>query len=311
VTLEYTPGIKITDYDRLDDAAISRAELAELLLQTYLQMILVDGFFHADPHPGNVFAAQGPTLILVDFGMVGRITPRMTEAIRVLFLGIVRRDFDAIVQSLVRLNFVRSSADMIMVKRTVAWTVNTFYSLSFGELRDMDPRDVLEQTQEVFRAEAFQVPTNFAFLGRALGTLIGLCTGLDPSFQFMTTAEPYAREMMAAEGRTAGVRRVAGEMRNIALTTATLPQLAQSTLQGVGDLQWLQRDLTDITNLVVFIDRTLKAIIYGLLTVGFLVAGAFTIQRFRLMAVIFLIIAAVFMLRLLGFLVRSRRSVRR
>lgn len=91
VTLEYTPGIKITDYDKLDDAAISRAQLAELLLQTYLQMILVDGFFHADPHPGNVFAAPGPTLILVDFGMVGRITPRMTEAIRVLFMGIVRQ----------------------------------------------------------------------------------------------------------------------------------------------------------------------------------------------------------------------------
>ncbi len=311
VTLEYTPGIKITDYDRLDDAAISRAQLAELLLQTYLQMILTDGFFHADPHPGNVFAAPGPTLILVDFGMVGRITPRMRDAIRVLFVGIVRRDFDAIVRALVQLNFVRSSADMIVVRRTVAWTVNTFYSLSFGELRDMDPRDVLEQTQEVFRAEAFQVPTNFAFLGRALGTLIGLCTGLDPSFQFMTTAEPYARELIASEGRTAGLRRLTAEMRNIALTTSTLPLLAQSTLQGVGDLQWLQRDLTDITNLVVFLDKTLKALIYGLLSVGFLIAGAFLIQRYRLMSVIFLVIAAVFILRLLGTLVRSRRASRR
>ena len=157
---EYTPGIKETDYRGLDDAGINHSELAEILLQVYMQQIMVDGFFHADPHPGNVFARPGPYLILVDFGMVGRLTPRMRDSLRVVFVGIVRRDFEAVVAALVRLRFVRPGSDFGQVRRTVAWAVDSFYEMSFAELRLVEPREILDQTYDLLRAEAFQIPTS-------------------------------------------------------------------------------------------------------------------------------------------------------
>jgi len=307
LTLEYMPGIKITEYERIEEAGISRSDLAEILLQCYLQQILVDGFFHADPHPGNVFAAPGPVLVLVDFGMVGRITPKMRESIRAVFLGIVRRDFDAVVRALVRLNFVRASADLALVRRTVAWVVDTFYEMSFAELRDVDPRLVLEQTREVFLTEAFQIPTSFAFLSRALGTLLGLCTGLDPDFQFVTVAEPYARHLIREGGAPLTLDRLADEAKRIILTTAAIPGLAHNALQGIGDGEWVRRDLDNVSRGLVRVERMVRALLYGLLATAFLISAAFLAPKFNILAIIALAVTMLLILRVAVHMLTSRR----
>ncbi len=307
LTLEFMPGIKITEYERIEEAGISRSDLAEVLLQCYLQQILVDGFFHADPHPGNVFAAPGPTLVLVDFGMVGRITPKMRDNIRALFIGIVRHDFDAVVRALVRLNFVRPSADLSLVRRTVAWAVETFYEMSFAELRDVDPKLVLEQTQEVFQAEAFQIPTNFAFLSRALGTLLGLCTGLDPDFQFMTVSEPYARGLIREGAATLTWDRLANEAKRFILTAANLPTLTQNTLQGIGDADWVRQDLTNVSRALVRVERMVRGLLYGLLATAFLISAAFLAPKYTALAIIGLVITCLLILRVAVHMLTSRR----
>jgi predicted unusual protein kinase regulating ubiquinone biosynthesis (AarF/ABC1/UbiB family) len=308
ITLEYVPGIKITAYERIEEADINPSGLAELLLQVYLQQFLVDGFFHADPHPGNVFARPGPTLVLVDFGMVGRLTARMRDDLRDIFLGIVRRDFDAIVRALVRLHFVRPGTDLALIRRTVIWTLDTFYEMSFAELRDVDPRDVLDQTSDLFRLAAFQIPTNFAFLGRAIGTLAGLCTGLDPDFQFATVASPYARQLMA-EARTprAVLSSARKEATQLLVTTSNLPRLASDVLEGVGDAQWIRRDLGNITRVILLVERIVRALMISLLAAAFMISGAFLYPKYHLLALIAILIAAVLILRVVFFVITSRR----
>lgn len=308
ITLEYTPGIKITDYDRLDEADISRSALAEVLLQSYLQQILVDGFFHADPHPGNVFARPGPVLVLVDFGMVGRLSPRTRDDLRDLFLAIVRRDFDAVVKGLVRLHFIRSGADLGLIRRTVMWTIDTFYEMSFAELRDVDPRDVLEQTYDVFRAEAFQIPTTFAFLGRAIGTLTGLCTGLDPNFQFASVAAPYARRLIASgQSALSAVRNVGKETRQLFLTTTSLPRLTRDALEELSDTEWVRRDLGNVSRAIVRVERMVRALLLGLLATAFLISASFLAPRYNVLAIIALVITALLILRVILFMLTSRR----
>jgi predicted unusual protein kinase regulating ubiquinone biosynthesis (AarF/ABC1/UbiB family) len=309
ITLEYTPGIKITEYEKIEAAGISRSDMAEILLQTYLQQIMVEGFFHADPHPGNVFARPGPTLVLVDFGMVGRLTPRMRENVRDVFIGIVKRDFNSIVRALVRLRFVRPGADLTLIRRTVIWTIDTFHQMSFAQLRDVDPRDVLDQTYDVFRAEAFQIPTNFAFLGRALGTLSGLCTGLDPAFQFASVAEPYARELMAG-GRSAGdtVRALRREGHEMLTTALALPRLGQEVLEGFSDAEWLRRDLGNVSRGLVRVERMVRALMVSLIATAFLISASFLSSRYSFLAIIALVLAAVLLLRVVIFMLTSRRS---
>jgi predicted unusual protein kinase regulating ubiquinone biosynthesis (AarF/ABC1/UbiB family) len=311
ITLEYVPGIKITDYDRIEDAGISRSDLAELLLQVYLQQILVDGFFHADPHPGNVFARPGPVLVLVDFGMVGRLTPRMRDNLREVFLGIVTRDFNMVVAALVRLHFVRPGADLAVVRRTVIWTIDTFYEMSMAELRDVDPRDVLEGTYDAFRTESFTIPTNFAFVGRAVGTLSGLCTGLDPAFQFASVARPYANSLIRGNrSATQTLRTIGKESRDLALTVATLPRLAQEVLEGVGDAEWIRRDLTDITRFVLRLERVLRGLLTALLAAAFLISAAFLVHRFDLLSYILFGVTILLIFRVIFSMLALRRPPR-
>jgi predicted unusual protein kinase regulating ubiquinone biosynthesis (AarF/ABC1/UbiB family) len=310
LTMQRMTGSKITAFEELAQEEISRPLLAEILMQAYLKQILEFGFFHADPHPGNIFVKPGPTVVLLDFGMVGDISPPMREEIRRAFLGVVRRDFDAVLLALDRLGFLTPAADLGVLRRALAWTVDTFYEMSFEELRGVDPQRVLDQLQDVFYTESVRIPANFAFLGRALGTLSGLCTALDPSFQFVTVAEPYARELVQSRrGMVGVVEQVAGEARSLAATAYSLPYLSRRVLERVqnGELG-IRHEMDEVVRAVDRLERAMRRILYGLLVTGFVVAGAFVFPtRYPFLAVGAFLISFIFLLGVL-YPFRSRRQ---
>jgi len=267
VTMQFMIGVKVTDFVGLEQAGISRPAVAELLIRAYLMQILQFGFFHADPHPGNIFVRPGPVVVLLDFGMVGDISPKMRENIRQVFVGIVRRDFNGVIAALGRLGFFTRQADLRALKRALIWTVDTFYEMSFGELQAIDPIQVLSQLQDVLYAEAFQIPANFAFLGRALGTLSGLATALDPSFQFVTVAEPFARDLVRGDSAARGAfNQITREVRSLAATGYALPYLTRDVLQGVqqGEVDF-QFKSAELVRAVDRVERVVRRLLYALL----------------------------------------------
>ena len=279
LTLQYMTGIKVTDFDPLEKRGVSRTAVAEILMRAYLKQIMVDGFFHADPHPGNILVRPGPVVVLLDFGMVGEFTPQMRENIRRVFLGVVRRDFDEVAEALRHLGFFKRNADMRALKRAIGWAVDSFYGLSFGELQAVDPREVLSEVQAVLLAESIQIPANIAFLGRALGTLSGLCTALDPSFQFVTVAEPFARQLIRKNGRFVGtIQTIATESRSLATTAYRLPFLLGVVLDDIhqGELDF-RPEFTDIERAVGQVERAMRRMLYAVIGMSFLVAGAFVV----------------------------------
>jgi len=112
LTLEYLEGVKITDFDEIDRRDIDRKEVARILAEAYAQMFFVDGFFHGDPHPGNIFVRRGPEVILVDFGMVDRITAPKKEGLRQAFIAIVERDSLGLVRAMVDMGFIPLTKDI-------------------------------------------------------------------------------------------------------------------------------------------------------------------------------------------------------
>ncbi len=302
LTMQYCPGIKITDFAGLEANGISRSEIAEVLMGAYLRQVLAEGFFHADPHPGNVFVRPGSVVVLLDFGMVGEISTQMRDNIRQVFLGIMRRDFDTVVRALQRLGFFTAGADTQAIKRALTWTVDNFIGLSFGEMRAINPQVVIDQLQGVLFAESFQIPANYAFLGRALGTLSGLCTALDPSFQFVTVAEPYARQLLSGDRGVRGVIGLLGrETHRLAKTAYNLPYLTHELLQDVqtGEVNF-RGQFTEVVHAVDNLEHALRRILQGLLVVSFIVAGAlvFTTHYFLLSLIAF-IFALLLLLRIL------------
>ena len=212
LTLEDVFAIKITDYDAITAAGIDRGEVAKVLLDTYLKQIFEDGFFHADPHPGNLFVTPMPAteekkatwrLTFVDFGMVGGVPENLSEGLREGLIGIGTRDTSKVIQSFQTLDVLLPGADLKLLEQAETQMFDRFWGMSMSELRNVDHREMAQfamQFRELIYEMPFQLPHNLLLLGRTVAILSGMCTGLDPNFNLWNQLVPYARNLVAEEG---------------------------------------------------------------------------------------------------------------
>jgi predicted unusual protein kinase regulating ubiquinone biosynthesis (AarF/ABC1/UbiB family) len=212
LTLENVYAIKITDYDAITSAGIDRAEVAETLFDTYLKQIIEDQFFHADPHPGNLFVTPIPAaknrkagwkLTFVDFGMVGIVPEHLRDGLRDLLIGIGTRDPAKVVASYQILGVLLPSADVKLLEQAEAQLFDRFWGMSMKELRSLDRSEMHQfamQFRELMYAMPFQIPHNLLLLGRTIAILSGMCTGLDPDFNVWSQLAPYAQNLVTDEG---------------------------------------------------------------------------------------------------------------
>lgn len=212
LTLENVYAIKITDYDAIIASGIDRGEVAKVLLDTYLKQIFEDGFFHADPHPGNLFVTPIPAtaekkatwrLTFVDFGMVGVVPDNLNDGLRELLIGIGTRDASKVVQSFKTLNVLLPGADLKLIEEAEAQMFDRFWGMSMNELRNVDHREMAQfalQFRELMYEMPFQLPHNLLLLGRTVAILSGMCTGSNPEFNLWDQLVPYARKMITDEG---------------------------------------------------------------------------------------------------------------
>jgi predicted unusual protein kinase regulating ubiquinone biosynthesis (AarF/ABC1/UbiB family) len=209
LVLEWVDGIKINDYAALEAAGISRLEVANRTVRAYFHQFFDAGTFHADPHPGNIFVKAGPPEVgpiieFVDFGMVGRLNKTMKKSMKDLFLSFVLRDSHALVTALQRLGFIGEGANMIALERGLALMMEQYYGMTLGEARDLEIPDVAQDVSKLLYGQPFQVPAQFAFTGRAISTLVGVATGLAPTFNFVEIATPYARKFLDLDANGIG-----------------------------------------------------------------------------------------------------------
>ncbi len=212
LTLENVYAIKITDYDAITAAGIDRGEVAKVLLDTYLKQIFEDGFFHADPHPGNLFVTPVPAtnekkaswrLTFVDFGMVGTVPENLSDGLRELLIGVGTRNASKVVQSFQALDMLLPGADIKLLEQAESQMFDRFWGMSMNELRNIDHREMAQfamQFRGLMYEMPFQLPHNLLLLGRTVAILSGMCTGLDPNFNLWNQLVPYARDMVTEEG---------------------------------------------------------------------------------------------------------------
>jgi predicted unusual protein kinase regulating ubiquinone biosynthesis (AarF/ABC1/UbiB family) len=212
LTLENVYAIKITDYDAITASGIDRAEVAKVLFKTYLKQIFEDGFFHADPHPGNLFVTPRPVtgdnesgwqLTFVDFGMVGDVPENLSEGLREMMIGVGTRNAARVVKSYQTLGVLLPSADLKLLEQAGTQLFDRFWGMSMGELRTVDHRQMVQfsmQFRDLMYEMPFQLPHNLLLLGRTVAILSGMCTGLDPNFNVWTQLAPYAQKLVRDEG---------------------------------------------------------------------------------------------------------------
>lgn len=197
ITMEYMEGVKINDYAGLDAAGIDRQELARRLVSIYISQFLETGFFHADPHPGNLFVTPGPVITFLDFGMMGEITETDRRRFIDAVVAIVQKDPDELIAAAVDLKFVRPGANKMPLRNALTWLFDRYSGISTAKAISPDSLDAIqEDIRAIMRDNPFTVPVHFAYVGKAFATMIGLLAGLDENFDIINEAKPYVDRLV-------------------------------------------------------------------------------------------------------------------
>ena len=236
--LDYVPGIKINDREALLAAGIEPAAVAEKGAASYLQQLVRFGFFHADPHPGNLAVAPDGTLIYYDFGMMGQLSGRLRSRLGRMVRAAAARDASTLVKELQASGVIAPEADPGPVRRLVRVMLNDALTPPFSA-------NVLQKLSgdlyDLVYGQPFRVPPELIFVMRALSTFEGVGRSLDPGFSLVAIARPYLLPLMTSSGNGGGdlfgeLSRQAAEVGSRALG---IPRRLDDSLARIeqGDLQ--------------------------------------------------------------------------
>jgi ubiquinone biosynthesis protein len=197
LTMERLVGIRVDDFERLDKEGFDRKEIAKRGAEVYFKQLFEDGFFHADPHPGNIFILEDGKMGLMDFGIVGRLSEETMEGFANTFLALIHRDFDRLVQQYIELGIVTEDVDIekfrTEFKRDLIDFIEPLYGKTLGQI---DIGEYLDRITQLAVKHNLKLPSDLLLVDKALLTIEGLGRRLDPDFNLINFAEPYASKFM-------------------------------------------------------------------------------------------------------------------
>jgi predicted unusual protein kinase regulating ubiquinone biosynthesis (AarF/ABC1/UbiB family) len=290
LVMERISGIKISDVAALERAGVDRAELAHRFYRAYLKQWFLDGIFHADPHPGNLFVrVEGPpprqtngvrpgvpcTLIFVDFGMVGRISSRVRDALRENAIAVATNDAERFVESLDRAGIILPGADRRLIVQATEVLFRHTYDRSIRELTNLDVEGIFGEVEHLVRDLPFQIPQDLIYLGRSVGMVAGMATTLDSDINLFETLRPFAQELIARESReTDWTTRVRKELGSLAQIALTLPRQMDAYYKAAsrGELR-MRVDLSRLERGLRRVERATSRLAGGIIATGLFVGG--------------------------------------
>ncbi len=284
LTLQDVTAIKINDVDALRAAGIDPSEVAARFAAVMFDQLFDDGFFHADPHPGNVFvtptggtASDGTPawrFTFIDFGMMGEVPPGLRRGLRRVLIAAASRDGKGLVDGIRDVGVLLPSADTVQLERAMTQLFSRFGGMGFAELQEVDPREFRAfaiEFGDVVRALPFQLPENFLLIVRAMSLTSGMCSALDPAFNIWDAVEPYAQRLIREEsGNT--VQAFAREVGAVAGVTARLPRRIDNLIERFEDGS-VSVQTPRIERRVRDLERMVRRVVSAVLFTGLLIGG--------------------------------------
>ena len=239
LTLQDVTAIKINDVDGLRGAGIDPSDVATEFAAVMFDQLFLAGYFHADPHPGNIFvtplSGTGPVeadgtrawkFTFIDFGMMGEVPKALRQGLRKVVIAAASRDGKGMVDGIREVGVLLPSADTAELERAMTKLFARFGGMGFAELQEVDPREFRAFALEfgdLVRSLPFQLPENFLLIVRAMSLTSGMCSALDPTFNIWDAVEPYSTKLIRAEGGNL-LQQVGKQAVSAAGLIARLPQ---------------------------------------------------------------------------------------
>ena len=277
IVMERIEGVRIDNIDAITEMGLNRTELARIGLDAYFKMFLEDGFFHADPHPGNIFVMPDGRIGLVDFGIVGWLTPDIMESIAGALVALVRKDFDALVDQYINLGLVTEDVDIESFKRDFKNDIRDFliplYDLTLSEINIAQYMDTLLNMAIKYR---LKIPADLLLLDKCLLILDSIGRELDPNFNFISIAEPYATKLMRSRYNPKKIyekfERQMSELTSFA--TATPRQVQLFLRKALKDELHLKMTPIGLDRLIRDIDKSTNRIAFSIVVAAIILSSS-------------------------------------
>lgn len=205
LTMEYVEGVKFNELERLKQNGYNLKKLAERLTKAIFQQIFIEGFFHGDPHPGNVLVLPGEVIAFIDFGMVGRLNPEMKYHFSSLVIALMRQSTDGVIKSICQMGLVPDDVNLMQLRDDMEQLSEKYYHVPLSKI------SLGEAVNDLFRVafrHSIRVPRDLTLLGKTLLTVEGMVEKLDPDFSILDIAEPFGRQLLKERLRPKNVAEV-------------------------------------------------------------------------------------------------------
>ena len=313
LVMDFVDGIKASNLEKLERKGLDRTVIAERGAQLILKQVFQHGFFHADPHPGNILVLEDNVIAPLDYGMVGNLDDSTVEALGSMLSGIIHKDSNRIIRAFDALGITHDVTNRIALRADINGFISQYYEVPLQELR---VSDILKETFDIFRAHQMKLPSNLSLMLKALVTVEGLGRLLHPDFDMVSEVRPYVSQLMF---RRYDPRRRFRDLLNVfddfSNLVEELPQGVRDTLRKVnaGELriQFEHRNLDKLTKeFKQSSNRISSAVIIAALIIGsslvMQVPSGPSLFGFPLLGVIGYLIASVLGLMLLWNIFRSK-----
>lgn len=196
LTMEWIVGTKLTQVEAIRDQGIDARYLIEVGVQCSLRQLLEHGFFHADPHPGNLLGTPDGKLAYLDFGMMSEIKPAQRYGLIEAIVHMVNRDFDGLAHDYIKLEFLTAETDLTPIIPALAKVFSNTLGASVAEL---NIKSITDQLSSLMYEYPFRVPAYYALIIRSLVTLEGIAINVDPNFKVLSEAYPYVAKRLLTD----------------------------------------------------------------------------------------------------------------
>lgn len=191
--LERVEGIKIVNLEGIKSRGFDVKEIAKSGITAYLKQILVHGFFHADPHPGNIFVTPEGKIAFVDFGLVGELDRELRNKLGDLFIAISRHNIDGVIDALLSMGSIQTGIDRLRLKKDFSYIYEKYSALP---LKQLNLREFAREILEIIFRHQIRIPPDLTLMIKTLVVLEGLGKQLDPDFNILEVAEPFTRDIV-------------------------------------------------------------------------------------------------------------------
>ena len=277
LVMERIKGVRIDDIPGITALGLDRKRLAQLGVDSYFKMVLEDGFFHADPHPGNIFAMPSGSIGFMDFGMVGRVTPELRETMANTFLALINKDFDGLIDHYLELGVIPEHVDLDAFRKEFKADLSDFLEPLYGKsIKEINFAEYLDTVTHLAIKHKMKIPSDLLLVNKAMLTLENLGRELDPDFDFIAAAEPYASRIIKERMRPGRIfdkaRKNVMDLSEFALVfPKQIRQLIQKTLRD--DLH-IKMTHIGLDRLIRDMDRSSNRIAFGMIISAILLSSA-------------------------------------